>query len=302
MAKRNPLVKQRHTRVAAALSTQNLRTLVQLGFLALIGYLFYMHAITPETGASGSASPEALCPMGGLETAYKFVITGGSYVPHTHASNIILFVAVVLSALLAKGFFCGWVCSFGAIQEGITAGSKWLQKRVSGYNTFVAAVRAGFAFLQPVEHWLRYGKYLVLAWALIGSAVYGVMVFRDVDPWAALLTITEFQLTLGFGVLVLTVVASLFVERPFCKYGCPLGAVVGLLGFLSLTKVQREAATCSGCNVCSKHCPMGIPVHSMSRVSAPECNMCLQCVDICPRVDALAVKMALPGVPAAKEA
>ncbi len=86
------------------------------------------------------------------------------------------------------------------------------------------------ARLAVLDRYLRYVKYLVLAWAVGGSAYYGLMVFRDYDPWSALLNLAEFSFTPGIIVLGVTLVASFFIERPWCRYACPLGAASGLLG------------------------------------------------------------------------
>ncbi|MDA8217639.1 MAG: 4Fe-4S binding protein [Dehalococcoidales bacterium] len=296
MATQTKAIRRKPRGWAATLNIQRVRHLVQFGFLAFIGLVMAQHALTPETSTSVVTSPEAFCPFGGVETLYKFVTTGGQYVSHAHASSIILFVAILVSAVFAKSYFCGWVCPFGTIQEWISTLSHWLQRKVSPLGSAVRWLKVNLAFLASLDPWLRYGKYLVLAWATFGAAIFGVMVFRDYDPWAALLTVTELQLGFGFGVLVLVLVASFFVERPWCRYACPLGAVIGIAGKASLLKIQREGQACAGCNLCSKKCPMGIPVETLSRVDSADCNMCLQCVGSCPRQGALDLHLSLPGL------
>src|SRR4030065_1553054 len=95
-----------------------------------------------------------------------------------------------------------------------------------------------------LDRYLRLVKYGVLAWAVIGAAVYGFMVFRDYDPWAALINIAEFSFTPGIVVLGIILVASFFVERPWCRYACPLGAASGLLGKFSPVYIKREPNAC----------------------------------------------------------
>ena len=51
---------------------------------------------------------------------YRYITTAGSFVQHTHLSNIVLFVAVMATALLARSGFCGWVCPLGFVQELIS--------------------------------------------------------------------------------------------------------------------------------------------------------------------------------------
>lgn len=89
---------------------------------------------------------------------------------------------------------------------------------------------------------LRYVKYLVLIWAVAGAAYWGVMVFREYDPWAALWNLTEWSIGFGTLVLGLTLVGLLFIERPWCRYACPLGAETGLVGMLSPVQLRREGA------------------------------------------------------------
>jgi polyferredoxin len=151
---------------------------------------------------------------------------------------------------------------------------------------------------QPVWNFLdrilRFVKYGVLAWALSGAAIYGYMVFKDFDPWSALLTITEWVFTPGLVVLGITLVGSLFVERPWCRYACPLGAASGLLGKLSPMYLKREADACTNCKICTKSCPMGLEVHTATTITSVDCISCLECVGDCPRECALELKMGLP--------
>jgi polyferredoxin len=145
-----------------------------------------------------------------------------------------------------------------------------------------------------IDRALRWGRWLVLAWAVIGAAVTGTMVFREADPWIALLSVAEFEVSLAFVVLLATLVASVVVERPFCRYACPLGAVQSLVGQLSPIAVQRDASACLGCDLCNRACPMAIPVNTRTRVTDTSCLGCLECVAACPSENGLSVTLAMP--------
>ena len=87
------------------------RHLVQLGCASFIGYVAVGHELLPE-GAVASA--ESYCPFGGLETLYRWLDSGGKFIEHSHASNLVLFVAIALTAIVGRGVLCGWVCPLGA--------------------------------------------------------------------------------------------------------------------------------------------------------------------------------------------
>ncbi len=278
----------------ALLTHSTLRRISQMFFAAFIAYTAIIHTIVGENGAVISASAEAYCPFGGLETLYKYLATGGSYVSHTHLSNVVLLVAVLVTALLLRSAFCGWVCPFGFLQDQISNLSQVLQKRLPGLRRAMTSLKKRGARLAVLDRYLRYVKYLVLAWAIGGSVYYGVMVFRDYDPWATLLNLAEFSFTPGVIVLLVTLVAAFFVERPWCRYACPLGAASGLLGKLSPIYLKREESACKLCQVCTKACPMGLDVHTPTAIKSADCITCLECVGACPREGALQVKVGLP--------
>jgi polyferredoxin len=121
------------------------------------------------------------------------------------------------------------------------------------------------------------------------------MVFRDYDPWSALLNLGKEAALGGTLILVATLVLALFVERPWCTYACPLGAAIDLVGKASLLKIRRDEATClSGCTLCNRACPSGLEVKKMKTISTSECVNCMSCVAGCP-TGALAVR--LPALP-----
>ncbi|MGQ9768618.1 MAG: 4Fe-4S binding protein [Anaerolineae bacterium] len=289
-------VKPRRKGIAALFSHHTLHRLVQFGVFLFIAIIAIRHVLVGESGAIITTSWEAYCPMGGLETLYKLVTTGGSFVSHAHLSNVVILVAALAVALLARNAFCGWICPFGFIQDMIHSFSAAVQKRVPGIRKAVKALKQRGAKLAVLDRYLRLVKYGVLAWAVAGAAAYGFMVFRDYDPWAALWNLLELSLAGGTIVLAVVLAASFFVERPWCRYACPLGAATGLLGALSPIYLKREAESCKACAVCTKACPMGLPVRTATIIKSVDCIGCLECVDECPREGALALNLGVPVV------
>lgn len=246
------------------------RSLVQAFFFGLIALISINHSLA-ESGQGipllASASLHALCPFGGVVTIYQYA-TAGTFVQKIHESSFILMIIAFLMALLFGPVFCGWVCPLGSVQEWFAGiGRKLFKKR--RYNHFIPA---------RIDRVLRFSRYGVLAWVLYMTAVTGKLVFADVDPYYALFNFWTSEVALGgLVVLGLTLAASLFVERPWCKYACPYGAVLGITNLFRVFGIRREASTCKLDGACDITCPMNIPVSSQSVVRDHQCISCLEC-------------------------
>ena len=192
-------VKPRLHGLKALLTHQTFRRITQFGFAAFIAFTVIRNVVIGENGAVVTASAEAYCPFGGLETLYKYITAGGAFVSHTHLSNLVMLIATLAVALLLRSAFCGWICPLGFFQDLIHNFSTVLQKRIPGLRRGMASLKKRGARLAILDRYLRYMKYLVLVWAVGGSAYFGYMVFRDFDPWSTLLSLAEFSFTVSLA-------------------------------------------------------------------------------------------------------
>ncbi len=86
--------------------------------------------------------------------------------------------------------------------------------------------------------------------------------------------------------LVGTLALNLVSRRAWCRYACPLGALLGLVSKGSLIRRQVSDA-CVGCGACERACPMGtINAERAYASDSGECTLCLDCATVCP-VDAI---------------
>jgi len=256
--------------------SQQIRLAVQIIFFALILATAINHTLS-EAGIAipliGAASVHSLCPFGGVVTIYT-LLTTGRFVQKIHQSAIVLLGIVGLSSILVGNAFCGWFCPLGSIQEWIgKLGRKLFKKR---YNNVVPA---------KVDRVLRLFKYIVLIWIVYVTAVTAKLVFADYDPYHALFNFWSGEVVWqAFVVLGLTLAGSLIIELPWCRYACPLGAMLGLTNKISIFRIKRNASTCISCSKCDKACPMKIQFSNKTAVRSLECNSCLKCTseNACP--------------------
>ena len=180
--------------------------------------------------------------------------------------TIVGVAALVTLPLWGRSLFCGWLCPYGAMQE------------------LLGRLARTFRVRRPhvPEHWnrrLARVKYAVLAVLL-------VLTFVDFEwaAWAAGIEPFKTAVTLRFdaptaavlwagGLLIL----ALFVERAFCRFLCPLGAGLAVLGRLRRFSFLRRRPECgSPCQACGPVCPTGAIARS-GRINMNECFYCLDC-------------------------
>jgi polyferredoxin len=99
------------------------------------------------------------------------------------------------------------------------------------------------------------------------------------------------EIWLAYLVVVVVLVGSLFVELGWCRYACPLGGAISLVGNFSLLRIRREGDSCKSCSLCERPCPVKLPVANADTISSNRIG-CMACVDACPRHGALEVRLA----------
>jgi len=274
--------------------------LFSLGITVWIGVQFYLWVRYVESYGASWHVPrppgvEGWLPIGSLVSLRYWWETG--IVNDIHPSGLIILVVILATAFLFKKGFCSWVCPVGFVSEliGDIADKLWGRR------------------LRPprwLDYPLRSVKYLLLAfflWAVLISMTpesIKAFVYSDYNIVTDILMLRFFT---DISMLALGVIAALFllsfVVRGFwCRYLCPYGALLGLMSFVSPTRIRRNAQTCIDCSSCRKVCPAFIKVDRVNEVVSDECMGCMACVDVCPVKATLEVRTAFrrKAVPAFK--
>lgn len=237
---------------------------------------------------SGTIKPvgvDALCPFGGVETLWTLMTSGG-LVQKIAASSVVLLIMTVLLALVFGRAFCGYLCPLGALQEFV------------GKLRRLLGVRRPLEVPQAVDRYARLLKYVVLVGFTAATWAAAELVIRPYDPWVAWTHLTSAELltefSVGLGILVLSLAGSIVYDRFFCKYLCPMGALLGLASKVSIFRIRRNAETCTDCHACDRVCPSNIKVSQVETVTSMECLSCNECANACPVPGTLAMRAGEP--------
>ena len=225
-------------------------------------------------GAKGS------CPIGALQA----VIGSPNYKFSYYVVGFLFFVG----ALIGRGV-CGYLCPFGLVQD-------LLHK---------------IPFVKKIETFkgdkaLRKAKYLILLVFVILLPLFLVDIIGQGAPYFCKLICpvgmleggiplvwmnTSMRGAVGFLyawkglILLLTIILSIIIYRPFCKYICPLGAIYSLFNSVSFFRYTLDHQKCIHCGKCKAVCEMQCdPVQNCNDL---ECIRCGKCKNVCP-VDAIA--------------
>lgn len=182
------------------------------------------------------------------------------------------FIIVVFYGVVGSKLFCSWVCPMNIVTDV----AAWLRRKL------------GIRQTAKISRSLRF---VILAVILIGSAIFGTLLWEWINPVAALGRVFVFGLgaTLWL-VLVIFLFDLLVAEHGWCGHLCPIGATYALIGAKSLIKVKVvDRSRCDNCMDCYNVCPepqvLRVPLHGKSEDStvilSKDCITCGRCIDIC---------------------
>ena len=184
--------------------------------------------------------------------------------------TVILWGFVIISLVLwGRGTFCGWLCPFGALQE-FTAKIGQLLK--------LPQIK-----LKPkTDARLKWIKYPVLA-AILVSAIFSSRItdmIVEVEPFKTSITL-NFMRSWPFVVYAVGLLgAGMFVYKFFCRYLCPFGAALAVLGrFRILDWIPRRSECGSPCQICRRRCEYQA-IEQDGKIHYDECFQCMDCVII----------------------
>jgi transcriptional regulator of nitric oxide reductase/NAD-dependent dihydropyrimidine dehydrogenase PreA subunit len=190
---------------------------------------------------------------------------------------VLLAFVVVSFIIWGRGVFCGWLCPFGALQELLAK-----LGRVVSLPQWSPSYRAHRMLWR-----LKYVSLAVLAVATL-HGLQTMAVAAEIEPFKTVISL-RMDRAWPFVVYALVLLAAgLFVERAFCRFLCPLGAVMAIGGRLRrFTPLKRRSECGSPCQLCAMRCPIQA-IEPSGAINMDECFYCLDCqvihndANVCP--------------------
>ncbi|MBZ5536504.1 MAG: 4Fe-4S binding protein [Acidobacteriia bacterium] len=288
-----------------------LRRLVQTAFLLLFFYLFLETAYHPINKAG-----EHVTLFFNLD---PLVALTSWLASHTLVRAMLLSLVTLGVTLLAGRWFCGWICPLGSLHHFITSlrgGSARQKIEVGGYHPWQKAkyyILAAFlvvsvlganvvGWLDPLSFFVR--SLSTAVYPAINSAIVSMFTWvYNVNPGIGpvrLTAVTEpvydvlrkhflaphqpyYWGGMLIGVLFVAVVALNFYRARFwCRYVCPLGALLGVVAKNPLVRLRRDEEKCNDCGLCLVNCQGGETLGAHAEWKPSECFYCWNCKSDCP--------------------
>ncbi|MFC1544543.1 4Fe-4S dicluster domain-containing protein [Gemmatimonadota bacterium] len=245
---------------------------------------------------------------------------------HSLPAMMLWSLATVALTVAFGRIFCSWVCPMGTLSHVLshnklkTAESvrrNRYHKRQSWKYVAVAFFLIASALGLQIVGFLDPFSVLIRSFALAVNPVFNFLARALLYPlltldWPWLNAIVEPMFTflrryvlsfeqpyfyqgLFIGLLFVAIAVLNQVRRRFwCRFLCPLGALLGLLGRFSFLKLVVNKETCTSCMLCNRNCEGACEPHSTESWVRAECLPCWNCVEACPH-GSISLGLGLPG-------
>ncbi len=183
-----------------------------------------------------------------------------------------------------KGIYCGWICSCGGMAE--TLGDEYRTKAPHGPKA------------KKMENIAQFILLFAVITSILVLFAQNTAVGKSFEYGYKLLIDVFFAGVLGLGVYFF------MGGRVWCRFGCPLAALMNIYTRFSRYRIVSEKKKCISCNICTKVCHMGIDVMNYASQGKPmndaQCVRCSACITECP-MDVLAFATLDKGDPDNKQ-
>ena len=225
----------------------------------------YIAALLVSVAVCGFAMGKSPNPMEGAVKLFKSMV--GLYPSVT--PKAVAFLFFIALAVIGNKLICGLACPFGALQELVyslpllRAAKRW---------------KPPFWLMNSIRIVLFIAA-LLLLFGILGSK-QGFVVYHGLNPFN--LFDLDFDQWTILATIVVALLLSLVVYRPFCYLVCPFGLLSWLAERLSCFRVQIDHEACTECGACARACPSDAAAGRVKgTLLAADCFSCARCLNVC---------------------
>ncbi|MDX8340000.1 4Fe-4S binding protein [Draconibacterium sp. IB214405] len=287
------------------------RLIAQWGVVAFILILAFL----PDLTKINTPDFEAYCPFGGMQALGSYLLSEALSCTMTSA-QIVMGILLFVGVLLFSKLFCSYICPVGTVSEWLGSLGDKLKIRftIKGladkllrslkyillFITLYFTLQSNELFCKKFDPYFAlasgFNTDVVVQFAIVsillvvvGSIFIRLFWCKYICPLGAISNIFKFSLFFVVLLLVYIILLNLGIT---ISYVWPLTiACVGGYGlelrslkskFTPLAKITRNESTCTSCQLCTKKCPQAIDVASLKTVKHVDCNLCGDCLLVCP--------------------
>lgn len=279
-------------------------------------------ALIPRFNENFVPDFEAYCPFGGIQALGSYLLNQALSCTMTSA-QIVMGILLMLGVFVFSKLFCSYICPVGTISEWLGKLGEKLKIRITIKGISDKILRAlkyillfitVFFTLQSNELFCKkFDPYfavstgfsvdvvvlyatLAIVLVVLGSVFIRLFWCKYLCPLGAISNIFKFT---GFFLGLLTIYILLLKFGIEISYAWPLavaclgGYIIEITGFFGkvfpVVKITRNENTCTSCQLCTRKCPQAIDVASMKVVRSADCNLCSECISVCPEKDTIQI-------------
>ncbi|MBN2801566.1 MAG: 4Fe-4S binding protein [Deltaproteobacteria bacterium] len=285
--------------------------------ISLFLFLFLIFATAALTGAGFDSHNSASLPYQvelflNMDPLAALTVLLSTF---TIPSTMLISLFIIALTIFTGRSFCGWICPLGTLNHGVSefkpslsAGKKvkinapkksakikylflitllitaFFGSAAAGIFDPISIVTRGVALtVLPVINYFgesfthsAFSSQSLFAKNLadtLYSAGAGVLFHKS-----GLITASGVLLSIFFASIL---IANRFVPRMWCRYFCPLGALLGLFSRFSLFELKKDKSKCTDCKKCEQFCSQAASPIPGTKWERAECDLCMNCVSVC---------------------
>lgn len=294
------------------------RIIIQWSVIAFIVIL----ALRQFFKDSFTADFEAYCPFGGLQAIGSYALNGSLACTMT-STQMVMGALLLIGVILLSKLFCAYVCPIGTFSEFLGKLGSRMKVRITikgladkllrSLKYVLLFITLYFTFASNELFCKEYDPFyaivsgydtdvtalyatIAIAITVLGAIFIRLFWCKYLCPVAAISNIFKFT---WFFLAVMVVYILLRVFGVQLHYAWPLGVaclggfVIELLGqksrYFPVARITRNEDTCTNCQLCTIKCPQAIDVASVKTVKHVDCNLCSECITVCPEKDTIQI-------------